>query len=94
MVQRDPIGEIFKRLSALGQKAQLDRGQRKFIRQFRIGTAEFLRDPGKGGIDRQSGLRTDNQQIDRVGQTLADQVGALGDQIVDVNIGSFISQDR
>ena len=94
MVKRYAIGEIFKRLTSLGKEAQFDGSQRKFVGQLRIGASEFFGNSRKGRVDRQSGFRTNDEQIDSVGQAFADQVGPLGNQVVDINISAFIAQDR
>src|SRR3546814_6579670 len=76
-VEIDALGEVLERLPAIRQEAQLDRGQREFVAQLGIGAAQFARDAVEGGVDRQPRFGADHEQIERVGQALADRVGAL-----------------
>ena len=69
------VGEVLERTAAFGQEAQLDRGQGEFVAEFGIGLAQFLRHAVEGGVDGQAGLGADHQQVERVGQALADRRG-------------------
>ena len=71
----DARGEVLERLAALVEEAQLDRGQPEFVAQFGIGLAQFLGDAVEGGVDGQARLGADDEQVERVGQALADRVG-------------------
>ena len=69
----DARGEVLERLAPLGEEAKLDRGQRELVAEFGIGLAQFARDAAEGGVDGEARLGADHQQIERVGQALADR---------------------
>jgi hypothetical protein len=74
------IGQVLEGLPPLGQERQFDRGQREFIAQFGIGAAQFARHAIECGVDREAGFGADDQQVQRIGQSLADCGGALADE--------------
>src|SRR5690242_21152963 len=55
----DSLGEVLEGLTALIEKAQLDRGQAELVAKLRIGFAEFPRNAGEGGINGQARLRSE-----------------------------------
>jgi hypothetical protein len=63
------------------RKRQLDRGEREFVAQFRIGAAQFLGDAAERGVHGETRLGADHQQVERIGQTLADRGGTLGNEV-------------
>nr|GFD59963.1 hypothetical protein [Tanacetum cinerariifolium] len=73
---------------------QLDRGEGELVAEFGIGAAEFLGDAMEGGIDGETRLGADHQQVECVRQTLADCVGALGDLVLEENIRRLVRQDK
>ncbi len=72
-VEVDAAGEILEGLTPFGEEAQFDRGQREFVAEFGIGAAELARDAVEGGVDGEARLGADHQQVERVGQPLADR---------------------
>ncbi|MGE5866385.1 MAG: hypothetical protein ACM32J_14990, partial [Rhizobacter sp.] len=57
------------------------------------GTAQFLGDAVERGIDGQAGLGADDQQVERVGQALADGIGALVCLVLEESLGPLVPGD-
>src|SRR5947209_4862863 len=73
----DALGEIFERLAALVEEAELDRGEAELVAKLGISLAELFRHAAKRRVDGEAGLGADDEQVERVGQTLADRMAAL-----------------
>ena len=80
-------------MTALCQKAKFDSGQRKFIAKLRITAPQLLCDPVESGVDSQTGFGADNQKVDCIGQAFSNFIGTLCNQIVDIDIGSFVTKE-
>ena len=48
--------------------------KRELVAQLGIGLAELAGDAAERGVDGEAGLGADHQQVERVGQALADRV--------------------
>ena len=81
-------------MAAIGQEAQFDRGQREFFAELGISTAQFLRDAGEGGIDGQTGFGADHEEVERVGEALADRRGPLRNLVVEPQIRRLVAADQ
>ncbi len=93
-VQLDAGGEIFERHAPFGQEAEFNRGQLKLVAKFRIGLAQFARHAVEGGIDGQTGFGADDQEVECVGQPLADRGGALLHLVVDEDVRGFVGKQQ
>ena len=90
----DALGEILEGQAAVGEEAELDRGQSEFVAQLGIGLAQLARDAAEGGIDGEAGLGADDEQVERVGQALADGMGALLDLVLQPQVGRLVGEQQ